>query len=81
MILQIAAHSRAFGDDFNAVARSSAPAPMPESCSSCGELMAPPQRITPLLACACERAPGVPISDADRAPLLEKNAQRLRMQP
>jgi hypothetical protein len=46
VVLQVLADAGQVGDDVDAERRSSAALPTPESCSSCGELIAPPQRIT-----------------------------------
>ena len=53
MILQIAP-DRQVGDDLDAVVAADVPAgPMPDSIRSCGELNAPPARITSLAASTC----------------------------
>ncbi len=62
-------------------AASSSALPTPESCSSCGELMAPPQRITSPAYARRERAPAVRVLDADRALAVEDDPGDERPRP
>ena len=83
MVLQIGADARHVGDHLDAQrAQQRRPVRRPESCMSCGELNAPPARITSRLAWAtCGRA-ALPVFDADRAPVRQTGcgspAHRLR---
>src|SRR5262245_191446 len=52
VILQRGTDPRHVGDDVYSDERSSAAGPSPDSCSSCGELNAPPATTTSALACA-----------------------------
>ena len=59
--------------------RSSPGSPMPESISSCGELITPPARITSRAARAIRRSPSTTYSTPTRACALEDHARRQRV--
>ena len=60
-------------------ARSSAAGPTPESFSNCGELIAPPHRITSRRAPPVQFAPALAVAHADGAAALENDLRRSRV--
>ena len=60
-------------------ARSASGSPMPDSISTCGELITPPARITSRSARATLVSPPCEIFDADRAIVLEQHAGHQRI--
>ena len=78
MVLQVGADARHVGGHIDAMRAQQFRRPEPESCISCGELKAPPARMTSRPACAPRRI-ALPVFDPDRAPPLEQDAARQRV--